>query len=88
MLRIYDDAHIRRRFTLKRAQMLMLFAGGTICGLWLAHNGGAVAVADAASAVPTSRPVLTTRWCGSETATGLRFDCKLATHARSSAEGS
>lgn len=78
MLRIYDDAQIRRRFTLKRAQMLMLFVGGAACGLWIAHNGGAVAIAEAAGTAADTGPALTTRWCTDETATGLRFDCRLA----------
>lgn len=88
MLRIYDDTQIRRRFTLKRAQMLMLFAGGAVSGLWLANNGGGVAIADAANALHDSGPALTTRWCDAALDTGLRFDCALSAGLVLPAEGS
>ncbi len=88
MLRIYDDKQIRRRFTLKRTQMLMLFAGGAASGLWLAHNGGAVAVADAAIALPDSGPALMTRWCDADREAGLRFDCGLSAGLALSSDGS
>jgi hypothetical protein len=68
MLRIYDDAHLRRRFTLKRTQMLMLFAGGAASGLWLAHDG--IALADAATAAPA--PPTAPRSSPTSSSTGVR----------------
>lgn len=76
MLRIYDDAHLRRRFTLKRTQMLMLFAGGAASGLWLAHDG--IALADAATAAPAPLAPMVARWCSDDTPGGLRLDCGLS----------
>jgi hypothetical protein len=78
MLRIYDDTLIRRRYTLKRVQMLVLFGGGALCGLWLAQHGGSGLLTEAIAARAADTAPVAARWCTGEAAPGLRLDCRLS----------
>jgi hypothetical protein len=78
MLRIYDEALIRRRYTLKRLQMFVLFGGGALCGLWLAQHGGSALLTEAIAARAADTPPVAARWCTGETTPGLRLDCSLS----------
>ena len=78
MLRIYDEALIHRRHRLKRLQMLVIFGGGALSGLWLAQNGGVTLLTDANAARPSDTPTLAARWCDGKATPGLRLDCRLS----------
>ncbi len=78
MLRIYDETQIRRRSRLKRLQMLVLFGGGALSGLWLAQHGGGALLTDAIAAHTAEPPAITARWCDGTAAPGLRLDCSLS----------
>lgn len=78
MLRIYDDTLIRRRSRLKRLQMSALFAGGAVCGLWLAQHGSGTLLTEALAARSTEVTPVVARWCTGEPSPGLRLDCNLS----------
>ena len=77
MLRIYDDAVLRRRLALSRARAIMLFVAGTASGLWMAHSGGTSLVTEAIAADPARQPPAAA-WCDDPAGHGLRLDCRLS----------
>lgn len=54
MFQILSETQLRRRFQLRRWQMLALFAGGIVCGSWLDQGGGWPPAAEAAEPVSIS----------------------------------
>ncbi len=88
MLRIYDDKQISRRTTLKRVQMVVLFAGGTACGLWLSGGEAVTGLMPEALAAQPVMEASAVSGCGAErNGIGLRLDCQLSVPTLPRAEG-
>lgn len=87
MLRIYDDTDLARRTRLKRLQVLVLFAGGVLCGGWLSTAGQPLDLLPAATAAkPVAAQTQPPAWCGDSGARTLRLDCELKLPALRRAE--
>ncbi|HEY1076305.1 MAG TPA: hypothetical protein VGE51_06420 [Fontimonas sp.] len=97
MLRIYDESQFRSRTRLKRLQVLVLFAAGTLSGAWISSSGGQWPLLQDAFAtdIATQRPAnalqpqrtQTLRACAGESGHGLRLDCQLSLPQLPRAEG-